>query len=336
MLLNVLSRKGDGCRAMQRLIRDCHETPKAKKEHTQARLAVVPLAGGAQDHRVHSQNRGRAPTCASTSSCRTIFPWTRRLSLYLLDTLPLMDPQAPDYAAGAAHPGRVHPRRPGHHSAQAAGQAEEPEDGGDEDGRASNTTSAWRSWRSWNTPSPTASSSIPPSTPSPTGIPGWARKTSGPNPSPARCSRNSAPSPITSATTNCSAPRACCCAILNSVFKVLAQTVPDAAKNDAVREMELYLGTMIRQVDSSLLDEWEKMRDPNYQRAETAEARPPGAEEAEQDITRDTKGLHRRDPQPHLQFPARTGDRGLRRRRWPASRRTTPTASRGQRPPAGS
>src|SRR5439155_8156969 len=34
MLLNLLSRKGDGCRAMQRLIRDCHETPKAKKEHT--------------------------------------------------------------------------------------------------------------------------------------------------------------------------------------------------------------------------------------------------------------------------------------------------------------
>src|SRR4029079_15241418 len=33
MLLNVLSRAGDGCRAMQRLIRDSHETPKAKKEH---------------------------------------------------------------------------------------------------------------------------------------------------------------------------------------------------------------------------------------------------------------------------------------------------------------
>ncbi len=31
MLLNVLSRKGDGCTAMQRLIRDCHESPKAKK-----------------------------------------------------------------------------------------------------------------------------------------------------------------------------------------------------------------------------------------------------------------------------------------------------------------
>jgi hypothetical protein len=48
---------------------------------------------------------------------------------------------------------------------------------------------------------------------------------------------------------------------------------------------------MIRQVDSSLLDEWEKMRDPNYQRAEAKEIRPPGAEEAEQDITRDPKAF---------------------------------------------
>jgi hypothetical protein len=78
---------------------------------------------------------------------------------------------------------------------------------------------------------------------------------------------------------------------LNSTFKVLAQTVPDAAKTDVVREMEVYLATMIRQVDSSLLDEWEKMRDPNYQRAETKEVRPPGAEEAARDITRDTKAF---------------------------------------------
>jgi hypothetical protein len=76
---------------------------------------------------------------------------------------------------------------------------------------------------------------------------------------------------------------------LNSAFKVLAQTVPDAAKNDQLREMEIYLGTMIRQVDSSLLDEWEKMRDPNYQRAEAKEIRPPGAEEAAADFTRDVK-----------------------------------------------
>src|SRR5262249_53282527 len=78
---------------------------------------------------------------------------------------------------------------------------------------------------------------------------------------------------------------------LNSVYKVLAQTVPEAAKNEVVREMELYLRTMMRQVDSSLLEEWEKMRDPTYQRVETKEVRPPGAEEAAQDITRDTKAF---------------------------------------------
>ncbi len=77
---------------------------------------------------------------------------------------------------------------------------------------------------------------------------------------------------------------------LSSVFKVLAQTVPDAAKNDALREMELYLATMLRQIDSSLLEEWERMRDPDYvPRGEQAEVRPPGAEEAARDITRDAK-----------------------------------------------
>jgi hypothetical protein len=99
---------------------------------------------------------------------------------------------------------------------------------------------------------------------------------------------------------------------LNSVYKVLTQTVPDAAKNDQVREMELYLGTMIRQVDSSLLDEWEKLRDPNFQRAETKEVRPAGVEEAALDVTRDPKSVHGSDPESHLHFPTRTGDRRLR------------------------
>jgi hypothetical protein len=47
-------------------------------------------------------------------------------------------------------------------------------------------------------------------------------------------------------------------------------------------------------VDSSLADEWERMRDPAYQPFAGAAARaqglkPPGAEEAARDITRDTK-----------------------------------------------
>ena len=68
---------------------------------------------------------------------------------------------------------------------------------------------------------------------------------------------------------------------LSSVYKVLRQTVPEAAKTDEVMELEVYLRTMIRQVDSSLLDEWEKMRDPAAApRAEAPEVRPPGADAA--------------------------------------------------------
>ena len=79
---------------------------------------------------------------------------------------------------------------------------------------------------------------------------------------------------------------------LSSVHKVLMQTVPDTAKNDTVREMQEYLRTMIRQIDSSLIEEWERMRDPNYvPRSEQKEVRPPGAEEAERDITRDAKAF---------------------------------------------
>ncbi len=47
---------------------------------------------------------------------------------------------------------------------------------------------------------------------------------------------------------------------LSEVYKVLEQTVPDAAKDDELREISIYFGVMVRTVDSSLLDEWEKMR----------------------------------------------------------------------------
>jgi hypothetical protein len=81
---------------------------------------------------------------------------------------------------------------------------------------------------------------------------------------------------------------------LNSVYKVLSQTVPDGVKTDEVTDMEWYLRTLLRQVDSSLEDEWERMRDPGYRpfAAPTArgeDLRPPGA--AAPDITRDAKGF---------------------------------------------
>jgi hypothetical protein len=76
---------------------------------------------------------------------------------------------------------------------------------------------------------------------------------------------------------------------LHSVFKVLTQTVPDTVKSDSVREIELYLQDMLRQVDSSLLDEWERMRDPEYRPwgAAGTDVRPARPEEPP-DVTRAT------------------------------------------------
>jgi hypothetical protein len=81
---------------------------------------------------------------------------------------------------------------------------------------------------------------------------------------------------------------------LNSVYKVLSQTVPDGVKNDEAVDIELYLRELLSQVDSSLADEWERMRDPNYQprgagAARAAELRPPREDAAEADVTRDRK-----------------------------------------------
>ncbi len=47
---------------------------------------------------------------------------------------------------------------------------------------------------------------------------------------------------------------------LSDVYKVLEQTVPDAVKNEELHEIAVYIGSMVRSIDSSLLDDWERMR----------------------------------------------------------------------------
>jgi hypothetical protein len=80
---------------------------------------------------------------------------------------------------------------------------------------------------------------------------------------------------------------------LNSVYKVLSQTVPDGVKTSEVIDVELYLRTLLSQVDSSLADEWERMRDPNYEplAAGPTATKPPGAETMALDVTRDANAF---------------------------------------------
>ena len=78
---------------------------------------------------------------------------------------------------------------------------------------------------------------------------------------------------------------------LSQVWKVLSQTVPDEAKTEEVVEMETYFRELIRGIDSSLLEEWERLRNPDFVAEDAADDKP--ARPSSYDITRDAAGFRR-------------------------------------------
>jgi superfamily II RNA helicase len=61
---------------------------------------------------------------------------------------------------------------------------------------------------------------------------------------------------------------------LADAYKALRQTVPGEAKTEELTDLIEWLGELVRQVDSSLLDEWEQLRDPSGALASDEPARP--------------------------------------------------------------
>ena len=76
---------------------------------------------------------------------------------------------------------------------------------------------------------------------------------------------------------------------LSEVYKVLSQTVPPTLKTEELLDAERYLKEHLTSVDSSLIDEWETMRDPNYVKPEDREP----TEQRERPITHDKKQFAR-------------------------------------------
>ena len=289
MLLNVLSRKGDGCRAMQQLIARSHETPKAKKAHVKR---AWQLFRSLVERRIIEF----IPTTAEGNYLRVNvelqddFSMDQTLSLYLLETLSMLDPQAPDYPlilltlveSILEDPDIILRKQLDKVKSQKMAEMKmagiEYEERIEELEKLEypkpNREFVYSTFNAFADKHP------------------WVGQE---NIRPKSIAREMFESfrSFSDYIRDYELQRAEGVLLrhLNSAYKVLAQTVPDSAKTEPVQEMELYLGTMLRQVDSSLLEEWEKMRDPTYQRLETKEARPPGALEAAQDITRDTRAF---------------------------------------------
>jgi hypothetical protein len=289
MLLNVLSRKGDGCRAMQQLIRDCHDSPKAKKAHRQR---AWQLFRSLLERKIVEfiPRTEQGATLRVNVDLQDDFSMDQTLSLYLLDTIPLLDPQQPDYALVLLtlvesiledpdvilrrQLDKIKSQKMAEMKAEGLEYEERMEELEKLEYLKPNRDFIYSTFNAFADRHP------------------WVGQE---NIHPKSIAREMFESfrSFSDYIRDYELQRAEGVLLrhLNSVFKVLAQTVPDAAKNEQAREMELYLSTMIRQIDSSLLDEWEKMRDPGFQRLETAEARPPGAAQGEVDVTQDQKAF---------------------------------------------
>ncbi len=79
---------------------------------------------------------------------------------------------------------------------------------------------------------------------------------------------------------------------LTNVYRVLENTIPPGYRDEQVEEIITYLGHLLRHVDSSLIDEWELMRNPDYQPA-TQESDSLPAPARPTDITADRKEFTR-------------------------------------------
>lgn len=293
MLLNVLSRPGDGCSAIRQLIRDCHDSPVQKKAHVKRAWQLFRAL-------VERQIVTFAKPGESLPEGRKVqvnvdlpedFSMNQTLSLYLLDTLPLLDPQAPDYALDVLtlvesileNPDLILRKQldklKGEKIAELKAQGMEYDQRMEELEKLEypkprrdfvyDTFNAFAEKHPWVGRENIRPKSI-------------AREMFEQYRSFSDYIKIYELQRIEGLLLR----------HLTGVYKVLRQTVPDSAKNDAVREMETYLDTMLKQVDSSLLEEWERMKNPSAApKAEVAEVRPPGAEEAARDITRDTKAF---------------------------------------------
>ena len=307
MLLNVLSRGGDGRRAMQRLIRDSHEPDIKKKAHfkrawqlfralvTRRVVEIVPSEPAIADCWRRGPPRRGPPrprfTVRVNVELQDDFSMDQALSLYLLETIPLLDPESETHALDVLtlvesileNPELILRR-----------QLDKVKDRAVAEWKAAGVEYDERMERLEKLEYPKPLRDFVYGT-----FNGFAEH------HPWVGEENIRPKSIAREmfegfwsfadyvqAYDLERAEGLLLRHLNSVYKVLSQTVPDREKTDTLREIELYLREMLRAVDSSLLDEWEKMRDASYRPAETAgvDLRPPGADEAP-DVTRDTKAF---------------------------------------------
>ena len=293
MLLNILSRPTDGCRAMRALLKDCHESAASKKQlQHRAFLLFRSLVEKKIIEFVPAVAEGYSHLRVNMN-LQDDFSMNQPLSLYLVDTLPKLDRESPEYALDVItlcesiveNPEAI--LRIQQNKARNARLDELKAQGMEFNQRMEeiekveypkplrdfiyDTFNAFAEEHPWVDVNIEPKSIVREMFENFSTFSGYVKQY------------------------GLQRMEAILLRHLNSVYKVLSQTVPDGYKNEELLDMQDYLGDMIRRTDSSLLEEWEKMAHPeDYQkRLEAAGATEMetafGADKVAADITYDKK-----------------------------------------------
>ena len=296
MLLNVLARSGDGpandgCRAMREIITHCHDSERDKAAHRKRafRLFRTLVERGIVEIFRHP-GPGR-PKLRVNLDLQANFSMDQALSLFLLDALPLLDPEHPDYPLDLLtlvesileDPDMVLRRQLDLLKTQRMAELKAQGVEYDERIRELETMEHPKPLREFVYGTFNAFAEKHP----------WLGEE---NIRPKSIAREMLEGYFTFSgyvkRYGLERSEGLLLRHLGGVYKVLANTVPAAFKSEAVREMELFFGALLRRVDSSLLEEWERLKNPEFQSADQPELRPPGADAAlaaAPDITADPK-----------------------------------------------
>lgn len=263
VLLNVLSREGDGCRAMRDIIRDCHQSETEKRVLRRQGFALFrSLVDREIVEILPSNEEGRK--LRVNVDLQDDFSLHQTLSLYLLDTLELLDPDAPDYAlkmvslveAILEDPDAI--LRKQLDKLKSERLAELKAEGVEYDERMAKLDEMehpkperdfiYNTFNEFTEKHP------------------WVGRE---NIRPKSIAREMFErySSFADYVRSYGLMRAEGLLLrhLTGVYRVLVHTVPEGFRTEPVDELIVYLDSLLRTVDASLLEEWEKLRDPDYQ-----------------------------------------------------------------------
>lgn len=262
MLLNVLGRQTeDGCQAMRKIIRDCHETPLAKKKHFKR---AFELFRSLVDRQIieFAATSGRRKRIELNVDLQQDFSLNHALSVFLLDALKTLDSKDPNHSLNILslcesileNPDVI--LRKQIDRLKTMRMAELKAAGVEYDERIAELEKIQHPkpladfiYQSFN-----AFSAIHP----------WVGLE---NIRPKSIVREMIESFYSFADYireyGLERAEGVLLRYLSQCYKVLVQTVPESDKSEEVEEIISYLHIMLQETDSSLLDEWEHMRNPN-------------------------------------------------------------------------